>query len=133
MLIGTFSRRVGLSVDTLRYYEKIGLMPQVDRTHSGRRRYSSDHVAWVDFLNVLKSTGMGVNDMARYVDLRSKGISSINERREMLVQHRKKVTARRRELEESEVLLKEKIDHFQSVMNGDVDGVDLTCATGEKR
>lgn len=133
MLIGAFADRVGLSIDTLRYYEKIGLIPDVDRTPSGRRSYSTDHIAWVDFLNILRATGMGVSDMARYVKLRSRGLSSLSERQEMLVKHLKLVTAKRKELENTENLLKEKIKVFQSVLNGERDGASLHCAAGDQR
>lgn len=131
MLIGAFADRVGLSIDTLRYYEKIGLMPDVDRTPSGRRSYSSDHIAWVDFLNILKATGMGVTEMARYVELRSRGLSSLSERQTMLVKHLELVTAKRRELESTESVLNEKITLFQCVLEGEIDGETLHCAKGD--
>lgn len=133
MLIGTFSRHVGLSEDTLRYYEKIGLMPDVDRTRSGRRSYSDDHLAWVDFLKVLKATGMGINDMVQYVRLRSLGIASIKERQDLLRSHLKVVEAKRSELERAEILLNEKITLFQSVLDGEVDGDSLECASGDRQ
>lgn len=133
MLIGAFADRVGLSADTLRYYEQIGLMPNVGRTPSGRRSYSADHIAWVEFLNILKATGMGVRDMARYVELRSYGLSSLAERHTMLVTHLELVTAKRRELETTEAVLKEKINLFQSVLDGEIDGATLHCAKGDQR
>ena len=128
MMIGEFSRKVGLSIDTLRYYEKIGLMPDVDRTRSGRRRYGSDHIVWIDFLHVLKATGMGVGHMAEYVRLRSEGGQSVAQRQKMLIEHLETVSCRRRELQKTERLLRQKIDLFQSVIDGVIEGDSLTCA-----
>ena len=133
MLIGTFAERVGLSVDTLRYYEKIGLMPPVDRMPSGRRNYSSDHVAWVEFLNLLKATGMGVRDMSRYVELRSKGLASLQDRQTLLIKHLEVVVAKRKKLEEMERVLREKTALFQSVLDGELNGQTLSCATGDEQ
>ena len=130
MLIGKFADRVGLSVDTLRYYEKIGLMPPVDRMPSGRRNYSSDHIAWVEFLNILKATGMGVSDMSRYVELRSKGLASLQDRQDLLIKHLQIVIAKRKEIKEMETVLREKTALFQSVLDGKLDGQTLACATG---
>lgn len=85
----------------------------------------------MEFLHVLKATGMGVSDMDRYVKLRSDGLSSLLERQEMLTKHLEVVAAKRKELENVENTLIEKVKLFQSVLNGDIDGDTLHCATGD--
>ncbi len=132
MQIGEFSERSGLSTDTLRYYEKIGLMPSPDRDPGGRRTYSSDHLQWVEFLQVLRSTGMGVRDMARYASLREDGLASVADRLDMLEIHREKVAEERRRLAAVEALLTNKIDMFQGVLDGTLKPTDLSCAVGER-
>ncbi|CAN0605746.1 unnamed protein product, partial [Ectocarpus sp. 12 AP-2014] len=91
MLIGDLAQKCGLSVDTLRYYEKIGLIPKPLRDRGGRRIYDQTILRWVDFLDRLKATGMGIKDRLRYADLRTRGAASLTERRQMLEEHRDKV------------------------------------------
>lgn len=131
MQIGEFAARTGLSPDTLRYYEKIGLMPRPARDRSRRRDYSDDHLRWVEFLQILRSTGMSVNDMVRYVVLRSAGGASVGERLELLVQHRRRVSEERRRLERVEKLLDDKIALFTAVRDGTLDAGALHCASGD--
>jgi hypothetical protein len=62
--------RTGLSRDTLRYYEKAGLIDAVDRSSGGQRRYASADLAWLEFLLRLRATGMSIADMQRFAELR---------------------------------------------------------------
>lgn len=130
MQIGEFAERTGLSPDTLRYYEKVGLMPRPARDRAKRRDYSDDHLRWVEFLQVLRSTGMGVADMVRYVTLRADGAASVGERLDLLVAHRRRVSQERRRLAEVERLLDEKIALFTAVRDGARAPGDLTCSAG---
>ena len=78
------SRRSGLSEPTLRYYEKIGLIGPVDRDESsGHRRYSPASVEIIETLACLRSAGMSVEDMRRYLELRSLGVAAAAEQREL--------------------------------------------------
>lgn len=133
MRIGDFAERTGLSPDTLRYYEKIGLMPPPGRDGVGARDYSNDHLRWAEFLDVLKSTGMGVRDMARYVALRADGAASIPERLSLLSAHLAKVRAERRRLAAVERTLTDKIAFFEAVLTGAASADDLVCAKGDDR
>lgn len=127
MQIGEFSKHSGLSIDTIRYYEKIGLMPLPLRDGGGRRIYSDDHLVWSDFLDVLKSTGMGVKDMACYVELRAGGAQSIPERLELLIKHHLKVRSEIQRLQKIDAVLSDKIATFKTVLSGEIDGDSLTC------
>ncbi len=127
MQIGEFSKHCGLTIDAIRYYEKIGLMPLPLRDGGGRRIYSDDHLVWADFLDVLKSTGMGVKDMASYVELRASGANSIPERLELLSKHHLKVRNEIQRLQKIDAVLSEKITTFKAVLSGEIDGDSLTC------
>jgi len=133
MLISTFSKRTGVSIDTLRYYEKIGLIPVPGRDKGGNRDYADDHLQWMAFLEILKSTGMSVKAMSRYVALRAEGASSIAERLRMLKQHHELVRRERRRLTEIDHLLADKIAQFQAVVDGVMDPSQLTCDQGQGR
>ncbi|WP_308737511.1 MerR family transcriptional regulator [Paenibacillus sp. AR247] len=82
--IQQLSQKTGLSVHTLRYYERIGLLEGVPRDEHGYRLYRESDLLWVEFLMRLRGTGMPISEMKRFSDLRSEGDSTITERREML-------------------------------------------------
>lgn len=83
--------KVGLSVHTLRWYERIGLVAGVARDTAGRRRYRPDDLGWLTLLTRLRSTGMPVRDMQRYAELVRLGPESAGARRELLEGHRERV------------------------------------------
>ena len=73
MLIQEVSERTGLSQATLRYYERIGLVPPIPRDDSGHRSYSEGVVDDLTWLSCLRATGMGIEDLRRYRDQRADG------------------------------------------------------------
>ena len=74
----------GLSVHTLRYYERIGLIHPIERAENTHRRYTMDDIGWIDFLNKLRSMGMSIQEMQTYAELQRQGDASLPERVEML-------------------------------------------------
>lgn len=84
----------GLSVETLRYYERIGLLPPPVRDASGHRVYQDRDLAWLHFVLRLRATGMPIADMLRYAALRAGGAETAPARRALLVAHRERVAAR---------------------------------------
>jgi DNA-binding transcriptional MerR regulator len=129
MLIGDLAEKSGLSVDTLRYYEKIGLLPKVPRDGGGRRVYDAAILRWVDFLDRLKATGMGIKDRLRYAELRGQGSASLTPRRLLLEGHREKVAADIARLTEMLSVLDDKIDLYRRMEAGEpVDPSFENCA-----
>jgi DNA-binding transcriptional MerR regulator len=98
MKIGDLVKRSGLSAHTLRYYERIGLMPYADRDRSGQRDYDVSILNWIEFLGRLKTTDMPIREMLRYAELLERGDQTFSQRREMLESHRKRVKERLTEL-----------------------------------
>lgn len=76
--------RTGLSVHALRYYERAGLLPPVDRAASGHRRYTADDLNWITFLLRLRATGMSIRQMRAYADLRRQGSATASARLALL-------------------------------------------------
>jgi DNA-binding transcriptional MerR regulator len=111
--IQQISKMTGLTVHTLRYYEKIGLLNEVDRDANGYRRYSGSDISWINFLIRLRITGMSVTDMKRFSDLRSQGESTISGRRELLEMHQKKVLEEIEALKDNLKKIEEKIDYYK--------------------
>lgn len=94
MKIGELARRSGLSAHTIRYYERIGLLPYADRDGSRQRDYDASILTWIEFLSRLKTTGMPIREMLRYAALRAAGPATGSERQHLLEAHRETVRAR---------------------------------------
>lgn len=81
--IGEFSKKSGLSIDTLRYYEKLGIISS-QRDINNRRIYTDEDFTWVQFVTRLRKTGMGINKMQEYAKLRYQGDETVDQRLVML-------------------------------------------------
>ncbi|MEU8933169.1 MerR family transcriptional regulator [Streptomyces sp. NPDC048409] len=103
----------GLTAHTLRWYERIGLMSHIDRSHTGQRRYSNSDLDWLDFVTKLRLTGMPVADMVRYAELVREGDGTYAERRELLEQTRRDVLTRIAELHDTLSVLDRKISFYE--------------------
>lgn len=115
MKIGALSHATGLSIDTLRYYEKIGLLPPSARDAGGRRLYDDSTLRWIDFLKRLKATGMPLAEMIAYARFREAGESTAEQRRLLLQAHRERVLAQRNAIEESLAAITTKIDTYYAM------------------
>ena len=111
-----------LSAHTLRYYEKIGLLPPIERGASGYREYSEADLVWIEFLNCLRMTGIPINMMKQYADLRHMGQSTIHERRIILETHRQQVLGKISELESNLSVIEHKINLHKEMEGEDGTG-----------
>ncbi|MGW6740434.1 MerR family transcriptional regulator [Streptomyces sp. NPDC055025] len=102
----------GLTAHTLRWYERIGLMPHVDRSHTGQRRFSNQDLDWLAFVGKLRLTGMPVADMVRYAELIRVGEETFEERQELLERTRRDVLNRITELQDTVAVLDHKISFY---------------------
>jgi DNA-binding transcriptional MerR regulator len=109
MKIGELAKCTGLTVHTIRYYERIGLLPYASRDQSSQRNYDASILTWIEFLGRLKTTGMPIQAMLRYADLRKRGASTQAERRKLLEEHRERVRAHVAELQACLLVLDAKI------------------------
>ncbi|MGJ8625500.1 MAG: MerR family transcriptional regulator [Sulfitobacter sp.] len=109
MMIGEVSQKSGLSVDTLRFYEKIGLITPPMRNDAGRRVYGNDVLGWIGFLEQLNATGMKQADRIRYAALRQQGDATLRERREMLEVHRVVIAAKLAQMTDTLALMDRKV------------------------
>ncbi len=111
--------RTGVSVDTLRYYERESLLRPVARDASGHRRYSADDVAWVQVLRCLRDTDMSIEQLRRYCEMGEQGDHTVSARLAMLREHRNTVVQRMAALEASLKLIDHKIDFYESTVAGE--------------
>jgi DNA-binding transcriptional MerR regulator len=113
--IAEAARRSGLSIDTLRYYERINLVDPPARDAGGRRAYSDADLTWLEFLTKLRTTGMPIKSMREYASLRRHGTASSGRRRAILVEQRRAVAARIAELQSCMEILDYKITNYEQV------------------
>jgi MerR family transcriptional regulator, aldehyde-responsive regulator len=108
------SERTGVSIDTLRYYEREGLLDDVARAHSGHRRYSEGDVLWVEVLRCLRDTGMTIDQLRRYCELGAQGERTEPERRDILTHHRARVEEQIAQRHEALRLIDHKLSFYTS-------------------
>ncbi len=111
--IQQFAARTGMSADTLRYYEKIGLLRHVARDASGFRVYGPRDLEWVTFVLRLKDTGMPLEDITRYADLREQGETTLAARQALLEAHAARLQARLQRDQEHLDALQAKIELYR--------------------
>lgn len=106
------SERTGVSIDTLRYYEREGLLDLIARADSGHRRYSTDDVLWVEVLRCLRDTGMTIEQLRYYCELGAQGDHTEHERLRLLTEHRRRVEDQIAERHEALRLIDHKISVY---------------------
>lgn len=104
-----------LSEHTLRYYERIGLLDPIHRASSGHRRYSTQDIAWIEFLTRLRTTGMPISKMQEFAALRRQGDRTLAERRMLLEAHRDEVQAQLDKLQHNLSKIEQKIQHYKTL------------------
>lgn len=112
MKIGELAKRSVTSAHTIRYYERIGLLPYAHRDRSGRRDYDDSILAWTAFIGRLKTTGMPIREMLRYASYRERGAGTEADRRALLERHRERVRAHVAELNACLLVLDAKIGGY---------------------
>ncbi len=126
--------RCGVPAETLRYYEREGLLDQVHRNDGNQRRYSADDVAWVGVLRCLRVTAMPIREMKRFAELVRVGEAGVPERLELLRSHRQQVLEQRAALDDALAMIDHKIDIYSTavapVTDADTDGVTTTPTLG---
>jgi len=113
MTIAEVSKKYGLTADTLRYYERIGLFPTVSRNSIGNRDYSQEDCLWVQFIKCMRSAGLSIELLIEYVSLFQQGNETIATRKELLSEQRKQIFEKIEELQGTLEYLDKKIDGYE--------------------
>ena len=115
MRIAEAAARSGLSVDTIRYYEKAGIVPGISRGPDRQRRFSQENIDWLTLLYWLRETGMPMKTMHRFASLYQAGDSTISERKRVLLAHAEHLKKRRSDLDRCEQLLAHKLALYKDI------------------
>jgi DNA-binding transcriptional MerR regulator len=116
MKIAEVSERYGLSSDTLRYYERVGLLPPLNRNESGIRDYNELDLRRVDFIKCMRSAGLPVEVLIEYVALVQQGDSTIEARKEILKEQRALLAARMEKMQKTLDILDHKLDVYEKAV-----------------
>ncbi|MEM9440204.1 MAG: MerR family transcriptional regulator [Pseudomonadota bacterium] len=114
MRISEAAAACGLTIDTIRYYEKSEMLPRIRRSADGRRVFSSTDIEWLTLLYWLRETGMPLKQMRRFTALAKAGSETVPERRDILLQHAAELHHRQPLLKKCQSVLAIKIASYDS-------------------
>ena len=111
--VGEMARFLNVSASTLRYYDKEGLLPFVERSNSGIRMFSDKDYEWLKIIECLKKSGLSIKEIRSYIDMTKRGDDSLEERLQLFEERKKDVERQMRELQETLDLLKYKCRYYE--------------------
>lgn len=114
--IAKVSEITGLSVHTLRYYEKEGLLPHINRDVNGNREFSDNDLKVLQTIKCLKNSGMSLKNLRRFIELYSKGEETLEERLEIMKEHKLVIEEKMKELNGYMDYVDYKIDYFEDAI-----------------
>jgi len=117
LTISDAARVTGLSAHTLRYYERAGLMMEVDRAESSHRRYSDADLGWIELITKLRATGMPIRRVREYAELVRAGAGTEAERLEILETHRLEVLEHLDETRRNLEAIERKVRYYREAAN----------------
>ena len=116
MTISEVSKKYGISQDTLRYYERIGVIPPVHRTGSGLRDYTEEDCGWVELAGCMRSAGLPLEAVTEYVWLCQEGDATIPDRRRLLLEQKDILSKQLKAIQETMERLEYKISCYDRAM-----------------
>ncbi len=119
MTIKDVAEKFDLTQDTLRYYEKVGLIPKVNRTSGGVRDYTEQDMRHVEFVKCMRQAGLSIEVLAQYIALYQEGEKTASDRRQILVDEREKLMDRMAEMQETLDRLDFKINKYDRILKGE--------------
>lgn len=120
MTIKEVSEKYGVSQDTLRYYERVGMIPEVSRTAGGIRNYTQEDLGWLELALCMRSAGLPVNVLVEYLKFYRQGDETIPQRLELLTAQRKELLEMKSRIEQTLARLDYKISVYERGVKTDV-------------
>jgi len=116
MTITEVSKKYGLTADTLRYYERIGLIPSVPRNKSGIRDYDEESCQWIELMKCMRKSGVQIEALIQYVSLFQEGDATLDARKNLLIDQRNQLAERMKDMQASLDRLNYKIERYEQSM-----------------
>ena len=113
MTISEVSQKYGLPADTLRYYEKVGLISPVNRKESGVRDYTETDCGWVEFIKCMRGAGLSIETLIEYVSLFRRGNRTLQKRKQLLIKERDALQQRVEQMQQTLNRLNHKIEVYE--------------------
>lgn len=118
MTIAEVGEKYSLTADTIRYYERIGLIPTIPRTKNGIRDFDEESCKWIEFIKCMRNAGMEIEILLEYVDLFKKGKSTIQARKNLLEEQREKLVEKQKKINATIERLDYKLKLYDEIMSG---------------
>lgn len=118
MTIAEVSKKYNLTQDTIRYYEKIGLLPQIPRSKNGIRNFDEQSCRWIEFIKCMRDAGMEIEILIKYVSLFRKGKDTVSERKELLKEQKEKLLIKQKRINDTLERLNYKIKLYDEIESG---------------
>ncbi len=115
MTIAEVSKKYELTADTIRYYEKEGLIPKVPRNKNGIRDFDENSCSWIEFIKCMRSAGMEIEILKKYVALFKEGRKTVKERRLLLEEQRNRLLKKQKDINETLERLNYKIEKYEEI------------------
>ena len=118
MLIAEVCEKYDLTADTIRYYERIGLLPTIPRTESGIRNFDEESCKWIEFIKCMRNAGMEIEILLEYVDLFKKGKSTVQARKKLLEEQRERLIEKQKNINATIERLDYKLELYDEIIEG---------------
>lgn len=118
MLIAEVCKKYDLTADTIRYYERIGLMPTIPRTENGIRNFDEESCKWIEFIKCMRNAGMEIEILLEYVDLFKKGKSTVQARKKLLEEQRERLIEKQKNINATIERLDYKLELYDEIIEG---------------
>jgi DNA-binding transcriptional MerR regulator len=116
MTISEVSEKYDISAEILRYYERVGIIPPVNRNENGIRDYTEIDCNWVQFIKCMRNAGLSIESLIEYTTLFQKGSSTLDSRKQILIEQRDELVTRISDMQTALDRLNKKIDGYDETM-----------------
>ena len=118
MTISEVAKKYEMTPEGLRYYERIGLLPPVNRNKNGLRDYTEEDCGWIEFIKCMRSAGLEIETLKRYVSLFRQGTATVKERKILLIEQREKLLKKQENIKATLDRLNYKIEKYEEIEKG---------------
>ena len=118
MTIAEVSKKYGITADTIRYYEKEGLIPRIPRNKSGVRNFDENSCKWLEFIKCMRSSGLSIEVLKKYVKLMQEGPKTAKERQKLLIEQKEILLKKKETIDSTINRLEYKINLYKDIVEG---------------